>query len=110
MRVGWRKGSTQPAPAGTVSGFFFSGRRRHTSVQGDWSSDVCSSDLVGDQGKAQGEHRRDRGQDGRMPQSQAVREGDGAPRDDQRLVAAVVVAFVPSVRSLETLVDRKSVV
>src|SRR6266850_5312036 len=27
--------------------FFFSSRRRHTSLQGDWSSDVCSSDLVG---------------------------------------------------------------
>src|SRR5688500_19759112 len=26
-------------------GFFFSGRRRHTRLQGDWSSDVCSSDL-----------------------------------------------------------------
>src|SRR5688500_19432977 len=25
--------------------FFFSGRRRHTRLQGDWSSDVCSSDL-----------------------------------------------------------------
>src|SRR5688500_19093000 len=25
--------------------FFFSSRRRHTSLQGDWSSDVCSSDL-----------------------------------------------------------------
>src|SRR5256885_2915600 len=41
--------------------FFFSSRRRHTRLQGDWSSDVCSSDLdrapalqrlqdVGDQG------------------------------------------------------------
>src|SRR5256885_12219911 len=29
--------------------FFFSSRRRHTRLQGDWSSDVCSSDL--------GEHR-----------------------------------------------------
>src|SRR5256885_7045512 len=36
--------------------FFFSSRRRHTRLQGDWSSDVCSSDLervrregVGDQ-------------------------------------------------------------
>src|SRR5215467_14379784 len=27
--------------------FFFSSRRRHTRLQGDWSSDVCSSDLVG---------------------------------------------------------------
>src|SRR6266487_864323 len=27
--------------------FFFSSRRRHTSWTGDWSSDVCSSDLDG---------------------------------------------------------------
>src|SRR5256885_7851795 len=25
--------------------FFVSSRRRHTRLQGDWSSDVCSSDL-----------------------------------------------------------------
>src|SRR5205807_3241453 len=25
--------------------FFFSSGRRHTRLQGDWSSDVCSSDL-----------------------------------------------------------------
>src|SRR6266446_9370713 len=30
--------------------FFFSSRRRHTRLQGDWSSDVCSSDLVLDDG------------------------------------------------------------
>src|SRR5256885_999830 len=29
-----------------VSVFFFSSRRRHTRLQGDWSSDVCSSDLT----------------------------------------------------------------
>src|SRR5256885_9764900 len=29
----------------SVCGFFFSSRRRHTRLQGDWSSDVCSSDL-----------------------------------------------------------------
>src|ERR1022692_971330 len=28
--------------------FFFSSRRRHTRLQGDWSSDVCSSDLSHD--------------------------------------------------------------
>src|SRR5690606_1205580 len=28
------------------SSFFFSSRRRHTSFSRDWSSDVCSSDLV----------------------------------------------------------------
>src|SRR5437763_17183274 len=27
------------------AGFFFSSRRRHTRYIGDWSSDVCSSDL-----------------------------------------------------------------
>src|SRR5262245_64964134 len=29
-----------------LSFFFFSSRRRHTSCLSDWSSDVCSSDLV----------------------------------------------------------------
>src|SRR5574337_1000524 len=29
--------------------FFFSSRRRHTRLSGDWSSDVCSSDLTRDQ-------------------------------------------------------------
>src|SRR5256885_12885554 len=33
------------ADAGRVNFFFFSSRRRHTRLQGDWSSDVCSSDL-----------------------------------------------------------------
>src|SRR2546430_10061612 len=28
--------------------FFFSSRRRHTRFDCDWSSDVCSSDLVAD--------------------------------------------------------------
>src|SRR2546426_4203741 len=31
--------------------FFFSSRRRHTRLQGDWSSDVCSSDLELAQGE-----------------------------------------------------------
>src|SRR5690606_40595524 len=31
---------------GIVIGFFFSSRRRHTMFSRDWSSDVCSSDLV----------------------------------------------------------------
>src|SRR5947199_5425981 len=29
--------------------FFFSSRRRHTRCLSDWSSDVCSSDLVPDE-------------------------------------------------------------
>src|SRR5688500_20143003 len=31
--------------SGDTLRFFFSSRRRHTRLQGDWSSDVCSSDL-----------------------------------------------------------------
>src|SRR5437762_11603138 len=31
--------------AGGLLAFFFSSRRRHTRYIGDWSSDVCSSDL-----------------------------------------------------------------
>src|SRR5580704_8175764 len=34
-------------PTNDVSMFFFSSRRRHTRWTGDWSSDVCSSDLEG---------------------------------------------------------------
>src|SRR2546426_8583450 len=33
----------------TLLVFFFSSRRRHTRLQGDWSSDVCSSDLRQDE-------------------------------------------------------------
>src|SRR5207245_7354413 len=32
--------------SGVGAGFFFSSRRRHTRCYRDWSSDVCSSDLV----------------------------------------------------------------
>src|ERR1039457_1728320 len=34
------------ARVGVCMFFFFSSRRRHTRLQGDWSSDVCSSDLL----------------------------------------------------------------
>src|SRR6266511_1007601 len=34
--------------------FFFSSRRRHTRFSRDWSSDVCSSDLVAHPGAVSG--------------------------------------------------------
>src|SRR4051794_41860045 len=34
-----------PVPRRQTVPFFFSSRRRHTRWTGDWSSDVCSSDL-----------------------------------------------------------------
>ena len=39
-------------------GFVFSSRRRHTSGMGDWSSDVCSSDLLGLVGHSQADIQR----------------------------------------------------
>src|SRR5256885_2809600 len=42
----WRVGFEEGSIGEFV--FFFSSRRRHTRLQGDWSSDVCSSDLVDD--------------------------------------------------------------
>src|SRR6516225_4146629 len=47
--------------------FFFSRRRRHTRLTCDWSSDVCSSDLLdlgaGPEADSQGQH----GEGGRHP-------------------------------------------
>src|SRR5207248_7413073 len=37
--------------------FFFSSRRRHTRSYGDWSSDVCSSDLMEGVPRRSGEAR-----------------------------------------------------
>src|SRR6266487_5229433 len=37
--------------------FFFSSRRRHTRWTGDWSSDVCSSDLRRAAPRELGQHR-----------------------------------------------------
>src|SRR5256885_9181474 len=39
----WR---SSDLPGESMHVFFFSSRRRHTRLQGDWSSDVCSSDLL----------------------------------------------------------------
>src|SRR5256885_3383813 len=41
-----RGGDCFGAESSFVFFFFFSSRRRHTRLQGDWSSDVCSSDLL----------------------------------------------------------------
>src|SRR5437762_6414226 len=38
-----------------LSFFFFSSRRRHTRYIGDWSSDVCSSDLITERPMPEGE-------------------------------------------------------
>src|ERR1017187_10761174 len=45
MKV-WRHWHCSPHHVSVSSFFFFSSRRRHTRYIGDWSSDVCSSDLL----------------------------------------------------------------
>src|SRR5437879_13336444 len=56
--------------------FFFSSRRRHTRYIGDWSSDVCSSDL----GRSRGQHGESSGGRG------ARAEGGGERRSEERRV------------------------
>src|SRR5256885_11798694 len=55
--------------------FFFSSRRRHTRLQGDWSSDVCSSDL----GAGGGELGLDRLRDLLLPGGRQVDGGGLGP-------------------------------
>src|SRR2546426_1068551 len=63
--------------------FFFSSRRRHTRLQGDWSSDVCSSDLQTLQHLLIA-----RAADVRLAQAQALRLGSdaGVRRSEERRV------------------------
>src|SRR5256885_5128149 len=49
----WSRHSPEP-----LHSFFFSSRRRHTRLQGDWSSDVCSSDLAASGSVAQSTQER----------------------------------------------------
>src|SRR6266581_5309128 len=88
--------------------FFFSSRRRHTRWTGDWSSDVCSSDL-GDIGFWQGAFRDPadpqhsdalKAVDARQPVTIDLRYGDHEggqrvetrfallPRDDGKWIAS----------------------
>src|SRR5436309_15729439 len=75
--------------------FFFSSRRRHTRFSRDWSSDVCSSDLEGEQVVA----RLDRQVEAREP----LGDGDVVVRDRGRVGALEVAA-----RPLGGLADRRA--
>src|SRR5258707_12484157 len=46
LRDGSRSHRSAHCPPSDTTDFFFSSRRRHTRYWRDWSSDVCSSDLV----------------------------------------------------------------
>src|SRR5256885_1212281 len=49
-----QRAAMQKRAGSGCSVFFFSSRRRHTRLQGDWSSDVCSSDLAPSQDGSRG--------------------------------------------------------
>src|SRR6266566_5869253 len=63
--------------------FFFSSRRRHTRLQGDWSSDVCSSDLEPRGAYRERVSRDDRG-GGEPPRKGCAHEQDGEEARERR--------------------------
>src|SRR3712207_8420503 len=71
---------------------FFSSRRRHTRYWRDWSSDVCSSDLLGEVREALGAERARREQaertiDELRLELEALRQSTGGPqRSEERRV------------------------
>src|SRR5207245_5838888 len=79
----------------TVDRFFFSSRRRHTRCYRDWSSDVCSSDLLllrrADEGAAAAA-ARGAGQPGQRQEGHPAAEhhpgaaGVAGPRSEERRV------------------------
>src|SRR5256884_1917793 len=58
--------------------FFFSSRRRHTRCSRDWSSDVCSSDLI---------HRESANPCSRLPRWKPLRQSHGPAKCRRRLPA-----------------------
>src|SRR5437762_5668842 len=80
--------------------FLFSSRRRHTRYIGDWSSDVCSSDLV--LGGALGEAiRRAGGVDVRALIAQALQMGDECHNRNRAASALLVKLLAPEVAALD---------
>src|SRR5207247_5237048 len=77
--------------------FCFSSRRRHTRSTRDWSSDVCSSDLVG--------HRLliSRILTGQFPNYEAV-----LPRDNNKNVVIERAELSDAVRRVSQLADQRS--
>src|SRR3712207_9113153 len=103
--------------------FFFSSRRRHTRYWRDWSSDVCSSDLLAADRGAEEEvvHEREvvRRQDDRAGAGDLLRgdpagaeEGQRVERGEHahRLVDPVGPARARALVEAVEVLDRKSVV
>src|SRR2546426_9317081 len=74
--------------------FFFSSRRRHTRLQGDWSSDVCSSDLA-----AQRWHAADGGRRSQGARGLPAIEADAAKL--RAVIASIEQVLGPSLGTLD---------
>src|SRR5256885_4657808 len=83
--------------------FFFSSRRRHTRLQGDWSSDVCSSDLPGDRSASLGNRQRKRQDSRRGDADDGQAPGEVRQRENRRKLQTGLTGFT-------RWKDRKSVV
>src|SRR5205807_6809357 len=86
--------------------FFFSSRRRHTRLQGDWSSDVCSSDLWGENIEEHCPTERLRSSLRRLPSTQARSVRQCAHRG--RYNRAVGFRYLQYARSEERRVGKES--
>src|SRR5215208_6223050 len=79
-----------------INGFFFSSRRRHTRWPRDWSSDVCSSDLLAAGAKAGTfvEIKNTRvGERSKVPHLSYL--GDAEVGDDTNIGAGAITANFP---------------
>src|SRR5688572_13905215 len=90
--------------------FFFSSRRRHTRFDCDWSSDVCSSDLVG---LARSRLARSRDHLAAIAGAAAVPgvrapRGAGVPRALSRAVGRGRARLAPAIRSWPAGQDLRS--
>src|SRR5690348_17733909 len=85
--------------------FFFSSRRRHTRWTGDWSSDVCSSDLAG-------AHERRTGSNQPMVRLDGLRTAAAACATSSVVTArirsgAAMMTSTPAIRSEERRVGKE---
>src|SRR2546430_15744380 len=76
--------------------FFFSSRRRHTRFDCDWSSDVCSSDLVTDANGEQGD--KDGPEDRAQHRAEPTDDDHGQVVDGDRDLELLVVGDAEKVR------------
>src|SRR5690242_10858868 len=99
-------GEVVDAPQFLESLFFFSSRRRHTRLTCDWSSDVCSSDLVRAVRRTEGRVDRPRRERGMVDRAQLLELVVEEDRVVDHELARVRWCLVEQV----VLGDRRSVV